>query len=94
MLGTYRAMNFIMFEKRLFESIDSAISEKQHVIELLKDQTEGDILSQSNKYIKATEQVEQLLADAELNQYDDLFKPVLLQYMYQREVKQDMMAVK
>ena len=94
MLGAYRAMNFVMFEKRLIEAIEATICDKQQILELLRDQAEGDILKQSTKYIKASQDVERLINDTELNQYDDLFKPTLLHFMYQREVKQDMVVAK
>ena len=51
-------------------------------------------MEQSKKYIKATKDLEKLINNTELNQYDNLFKPVLLHFMYQREIKQDMITAK
>ena len=94
MQGSYRAMNFVIFESEMVQKIQTAITEKQQFLELLQDSGEGDIMKQSNKYIEAVKMVDGILDDTEINKYEDLYKPVLLNYMYQREIKQDMMKVK
>lgn len=86
-------MNFIRFESQMLETIKTAIHEKQQIVESFHGSTNGDLMRQSKKYINATNVFQQLMESNDLNKYDDLFKPTLLHYMYQREVKQDMIAV-
>ena len=71
----------------MLKTIKTTIDEKQRIVESFHDSTNGDLMRQSKKYINATKVFQQLMESNDLNKYDDLFKPTLLHYMYQREVK-------
>ena len=71
----------------MLQTIKTAIDEKQQIVESFHDSIDSDLMRQSKKYINATKVFQQLMENNDLNKYDDLFKPILLHYMYQREIK-------